>query len=403
MTDVPGQVISERTHLFVPSLTRWIQPTVEYLKHKATLIGACQESRSGKLMVALHEALSNSIIHGNLELSSDLKERGDATFADALSQCEADPRLAGRIVDILVDFDGERCRWILTDQGRGFDIQTVLERCLSDDPEILLASGRGILLMRSFLDEVKYELGGRRVILTLNRVSGEEKRGDPRLAWHQALQVAPILPEGTVDWDAAYEAVSRNFSEKGMALIQEGLTHSDRILIGLTTSTQTVYIPAEVRHVRTLSGEIVELGCCFQTRLELGSAVPAPALAEDANQLEVHQAIMNLLEKQTHPTRPTEERRFCPRIVYNERIEIWTDASETPLVGFGQDLSKGGIAFLTMQPLPAEITLVLTPGAGGTPVRVRTQVIHCTKVKEGFFDVGARFLKLEGGKPGKEA
>ena len=57
----------------------------------------------------------------------------------------------------------------VTDQGRGFDIDRVMARVTSDDPEVLLASGRGILIMRTFLDEVKYEANGRRLIRPLSR------------------------------------------------------------------------------------------------------------------------------------------------------------------------------------------------------------------------------------------
>src|SRR5437016_6876311 len=102
-------------------------------------------------MVALHEALSNSIIHGNLEMTSELKERNDASFAELLAHRVADPALAARPLEILVDYNGQHCRWILTDQGRGFDVERVLQRSQSDDPALALASGRGIVIMQSFL------------------------------------------------------------------------------------------------------------------------------------------------------------------------------------------------------------------------------------------------------------
>src|SRR5687767_2298875 len=98
---LPTAVLSERTHLRVPSLPSWIEPTVEYLRHKAVLSGACPEARAGKLMVALHEALSNAVLHGNLGISSALKEQEDDAFAEALARNAADPTLAGRPVDVV--------------------------------------------------------------------------------------------------------------------------------------------------------------------------------------------------------------------------------------------------------------------------------------------------------------
>src|SRR5688572_23392808 len=48
--DIPGQVISEQTRLHLPSYPHWIEAAVDFLRQKAILSGACQESRAGKLM-----------------------------------------------------------------------------------------------------------------------------------------------------------------------------------------------------------------------------------------------------------------------------------------------------------------------------------------------------------------
>src|SRR6516162_8331768 len=95
LTDVPhlpATVEFEQTRLRMPSRTDWIDPMVEYLRQRATLCGACQEARAAKLLLALHEALSNSIVHGNLELASALKDQGDHAFAAALAERSANPQ-----------------------------------------------------------------------------------------------------------------------------------------------------------------------------------------------------------------------------------------------------------------------------------------------------------------------
>src|SRR5256885_9800342 len=40
---LPSHIVAERTHLAIPSLPHWIEPTVEFLRQKAVLGGACQE------------------------------------------------------------------------------------------------------------------------------------------------------------------------------------------------------------------------------------------------------------------------------------------------------------------------------------------------------------------------
>jgi len=89
----------------------------------------------------LHEALTNAVVHGNLELASDLKERDDDTFARALAERTADPHFCERNVLIEVDHNEDRCCWTFTDEGRGFDYRCYLER-EPDEESLWLSSGR---------------------------------------------------------------------------------------------------------------------------------------------------------------------------------------------------------------------------------------------------------------------
>lgn len=381
--NLPAYVFAEQTHLRLPSRPDWIEPAVDYLRTRAVLCGACHEPRAGKLMVALHEAISNAIVHGNLELSSELKERGDDSFARELAARAADPVLSAREVDVAIDYDGDRCRWLITDEGPGFDVPRVFRRLESDDPDVLLASGRGILMMRSLLDEVRYERGGRRCILTLRRGPGEERRRHPRAQAQRPLRIAPIRADGTVDWDAAYEAVSRNLSESGVALLQARLATTDRVLIGLVTDRGPLYLPAEIRHWRPLGSDTVELGCRFQV-----------GPSEDPAALAAVQAAVTALLQGLSEHLPHDERRAHPRVVYTERVEV-RRAGQPPQVGFARDLSRGGMSFIATAPLPVAPVVLALPQRGGPALHVRAQVVRCTRVSDGYYDVGARFVALE--------
>jgi anti-sigma regulatory factor (Ser/Thr protein kinase) len=392
---LPSQVVAERTHLVIPSMPNWIEPTVEFLRQKAVMGGACQETRSGKLLIALHEAITNAIIHGNLELSSDLKEQGDSIFAETLAQRCTDPNLASRKVDIVVDFDGNICRWVITDQGRGFDVEKVLAKCLSDDPEVLLSSGRGILMMKSFLDDVRFELAGRRVILSLSRYSGEERRREYRVPFLVPLQVTPVTAEGTPNWDETYEAASRNFSKHGILFLQQQLQSSGKVLIGVASDKGIVHIPAEVKHSRLLGESGMELGCEFADPIGQGNPLDSPSPMASPQMEEVQQTVMSILENYQARQLPPHERRAHPRVVFNERVVILLDHRAEPVVGYARDLSKGGIALITQEPMPAEITVAFSPTKGQQAQKVRCRVTRCNLVKDGFYDVGATFLRLE--------
>ena len=311
--DLPATVQLEQTIFQVPSLPDWIAPTIEFLKQKSLLSGACEESRAVKLTLALHEALTNSIIHGNLEVDSDLKEQEDNAFTRLLAQRAADPAYANRTVTIEVGYDGERCQWALTDQGRGFDYQRLLDREVVDEAEIWLASGRGILMMKAFMDEVRYEQAGRRVVLAMRRESGREKRQHPRSDVQQRVRVVPIRSDGSVDWGLAYQAVTQNLSASGMALLQARLATSERVLIALESGGQPLFLAAQVRHCRAVHDGLVELGCQFLTGASIAEAPAGGALEA---------AVDSLMEELASDEERHAERRSHPRAGYTECIEL---------------------------------------------------------------------------------
>jgi anti-sigma regulatory factor (Ser/Thr protein kinase) len=388
---LPEAVAAEQTRLLLPSHPDWIEPAVEYLRNKALLCGACLESQGHRVMVALQEALANAVVHGNLEISSELKERGDDAFARELAAKAADSTYASRRVEIQVDYNGRRCRWILTDQGKGFDVERVLrgKQEIEQDPEAMLASGRGIIMMRAFMDDVQYEAGGRRLILTLRKAIAEDQRHAPRLPAHERIHVAPVEEDGIVNWDDAYDAMARNISTGGMSILQARLAVTGRVMIGVPTESGFTYLPAEVRHCRALGEDAFELGCQFQQQK------PVSGLAtEKAVQGLIEGAIGALIERYREQTAPADERRIFQRVSYTARIAIEGKAGQTPHYAYARDLSKGGIAFITTSPLALEERLLLLPEGDEGVLRVKSQIVRCARIMEGFYDVGAQFLAL---------
>ena len=381
-------IAAEQTYLQIPSQPEWIAPTVEFLRDKALQCGACPESHARKLTLALHEALTNSVVHGNLEVSSELKERSEDAFAQMLAERSADPRYGTRPVDICIDYDGERCRWMFTDLGRGFDVERALARAEQADPEAPMASGRGIQLMRAFLDEVRYEAGGRRVVLTLRRPAGGERRRHDRLPLQRPVRVTPVRADGTADWQAGHDGIAQNLSADGMSVVQAEPVPTPGVLIGLDWGGQTIHVPAEVRHCRAQGERRVELGL----RFHFAPGGPAPEPCAGAGQ-----AIGSLVRQLGTDGVGHDARRAHPRTPYTARIHIQPAASSAPLIGFARDLSEGGIAFLTTRPLPlGEVTLFLTR-ADETALQVTARVLRCNPLTAGIYDVGACFLDAPAG------
>jgi CheY-like chemotaxis protein/anti-sigma regulatory factor (Ser/Thr protein kinase) len=155
-------------------------PLVAYLQECATDMALCEESERTRIGIALEEALSNALYHGNLEVDSRLREEGDAAFYQAVEQRRGLPPYARRRIYVDASFSRREAVFAVRDEGPGFDPAALPD---PTDPENLdKASGRGILLMRTFMDEVHYDETGSAVRMVKRcggDRSGEAAPGNP--------------------------------------------------------------------------------------------------------------------------------------------------------------------------------------------------------------------------------
>src|SRR5205823_3411315 len=155
--------------------------------------------------------------------------------------------------------------------------------------------------------------------------------------------------DGSPDLAAAAPAVAQDLSEHGVALLQAELVEGQRIFIGIPRGGATVYVPAAVRHCRTIADGAVQLGCEF----ELAPPVHAPADA--AEQLaQVHGAILDVLAQYQAPPLPADERRAHPRIPFTGDVTVTLDTPPGTINGYARDLSKGGMAIISRVALPLQ-------------------------------------------------
>ena len=69
----------------------------------------------------------------------------------------------GRRTVVKSDMTRERARFVITDQGLGFNPGTIEK---STDPSLLQHhQGRGLVLMKTFMDELRFNINGNQVIM----------------------------------------------------------------------------------------------------------------------------------------------------------------------------------------------------------------------------------------------
>jgi len=137
-------------------------PLIIYLQETVSQMGICNDGERTRIGVALEEALANALYHGNLEIDSQLRDDDQAYYALVEDRMGKAP-YRGRHLTIEVSLSREKAVFVIRDQGRGFDPTTLPDP--TDPANLEKASGRGILLMRMFMDEVAYNSVGNAVTL----------------------------------------------------------------------------------------------------------------------------------------------------------------------------------------------------------------------------------------------
>jgi len=122
----------------IPSLIENIQ-VIESFIDNAKEEFEINDDMYGNIMISVTECISNAIVHGNQSDSSKLVH-----------------------LELQMELGLLRCS--IEDEGNGFDFNQLPD---PTDPEnIEKVGGRGIFLMKHLSDEVKFEEGGKKTVLS---------------------------------------------------------------------------------------------------------------------------------------------------------------------------------------------------------------------------------------------
>lgn len=122
----------------IPSLLeniRIVESFIDNAKDKYSL----NDDIYGNIMIAVTESVTNAIFHGN-------QQNGEKN------------------VSLSLNFNNDAIKFIITDQGPGFDYKNLPDPTAPENLEKL--NGRGIFLMKNLCDEVSFNETGSSVELT---------------------------------------------------------------------------------------------------------------------------------------------------------------------------------------------------------------------------------------------
>ena len=145
-----------------------VESLVRYLQDSIVQMGLCGEAECIRIGMAWKKP-GQCTLSRKSRGHSDLRGEDDTAFFEVAAERARHSPFRERRIYVAVDLSRQEATFTIRDEGRGFD-----PRSLPDptDPENLeKASGRGILLMRAFMDDVSYNSTGNTVTLVKRRAA----------------------------------------------------------------------------------------------------------------------------------------------------------------------------------------------------------------------------------------
>ncbi len=144
-----------------------IRPTIDLIQHNLSAIGTGDALDQMRIGIALEEALLNALVHGNLEISAEELAAARASQSatavrDLVHQRRFSKELCERRIVVDARISSHTATLVVRDGGRGFDpdkVTHVGESCFAE------GWNRGTMLMRTLMDEVKYNAAGNEVTM----------------------------------------------------------------------------------------------------------------------------------------------------------------------------------------------------------------------------------------------
>ena len=114
--------------------------------------------------IALQEVLTNEINHGNLELDPTLRHSDSQAYFQLAERRRTETPYANRRVFIEMRLDQAELRFVVRDEGLGFAVHRVMDGL--NQPQLEQVTGRGLMLINSFMDSVSHNETGNEITLT---------------------------------------------------------------------------------------------------------------------------------------------------------------------------------------------------------------------------------------------
>lgn len=160
--------MEEASYRFVlDSNPEHIRPLVGFFHEQLDSVSFGDEAGLMQMKVALDEALTNAIHHGNLEVSSEIRERSHSEYMRTIEERRKTAPWSERRIHITARLSPDQAAFTIRDEGPGFDVSSLPDP--TDPLDVDKVHGRGIFLIRTFMDEVNHNEAGNEITMIKRR------------------------------------------------------------------------------------------------------------------------------------------------------------------------------------------------------------------------------------------
>ncbi|MBN1648742.1 MAG: cyclic nucleotide-binding domain-containing protein [Spirochaetales bacterium] len=204
-----------------------------------------------QLQVAISELLLNGIEHGNCKISYAEKSEflgNGGSMIDLIAQKCEDPKVSSKRVFFEWEIGQDSTRFVIRDEGDGFDVDKYKDTVNSTKPEAL--HGRGILMARMLAEKLYYNTIGNTVVLVISHKNAAPKNAPDGFSQEEVVfaKKGDILFQQGEDSDFLYYISSGTYSVYNGDKIVGKLTPAD-IFVGemsfLLNNTRSATVVAE--------------------------------------------------------------------------------------------------------------------------------------------------------------
>lgn len=158
---VGNQPVSRNLAFVLDNDLSLIGPVIEHLQ---SALPSWSDKDRLQIGMAIDEALVNAMHHGNLEVSSKLRDSDEDLYYEQIRERRGVEPYCDRRVSVQAEFSDQHVCIQVSDDGPGFDPTQIADPTTSENVQRI--GGRGLFLIKTFMNKVSHNRNGNQITMT---------------------------------------------------------------------------------------------------------------------------------------------------------------------------------------------------------------------------------------------